>query len=366
MWLDGTRVLALVENYPGPLATRILNDLGAEIIQVERPSGDPLRAYPGWYDALNRGKTLVVADLADERDRLALTALARDADVILDGYRPGQLDRSGFAPSDWKLLAPQASHVSITPFGREGPLAGQGAHDILIQAMSGWLVPSDTGSAPPGNGAMIGSLVTGLYAALAVVASLRFRERSGQPVAIDLAARDALVSFLGTHLEAVASGSVPDRFDPGYGTYASADGRHYCISIAYEDRPWTALAQAIGLPEELARLTHPERLAREDELRRAVAKAFALIDSGTLDRVLAAARIPSSVVFSPGDVLADPGLLQRGVLREGSAGAGATIGSPLKPLGQILSAPAQLRAAAEPSTIASAAWRSSRPGSGPI
>jgi crotonobetainyl-CoA:carnitine CoA-transferase CaiB-like acyl-CoA transferase len=137
--LAGYRVLSLAEQYPGPFATLLLSDLGADVIQLERPGGDPARRYPEFYAALNRGKRSAAVDLKHPGGVPAVAALAARADVVLEGFRPGVLDRLGLGAEQLTAANPALVHVSISGFGQTGPYRDRPAHDLTYQAMAGLL-----------------------------------------------------------------------------------------------------------------------------------------------------------------------------------------------------------------------------------
>ena len=138
--LDGIRIVCLAEQYPGPYATLLLADLGADVILVERPgSGDPARQFPGFHAALSRNKRSVVIDLKAEDGRRQLRDLVASADVLMEGFRPGTMERLGFGYAAVELLNPKLVYVSISGFGQSGPYRDRPAHDLSYQAIAGFL-----------------------------------------------------------------------------------------------------------------------------------------------------------------------------------------------------------------------------------
>jgi crotonobetainyl-CoA:carnitine CoA-transferase CaiB-like acyl-CoA transferase len=169
--LTGVRILCLAEQYPGPYATLLLADLGAEVIIVERPGGgDPARLFPSFHGALNRNKRSLALDLKDEVDRARLFRLVETADVFMEGFRPGTISRLGFGPETLRAAHPRLVYVSISGFGQDGPYRDRPAHDLSYQAAAGLLsqMTGTTASTPPSDIA-IGDLSSGLFAALGIV-----------------------------------------------------------------------------------------------------------------------------------------------------------------------------------------------------
>ena len=254
---DFSRVLA------GPLAAMTLGDLGAEVIKVEGPAGDETRTWrppeaadgtATYFLAVNRNKRSIVLDLKDPGDAALARELARRADVLVDNFRPGALERLGLAPQALAAANPGLVHCSITGFG-----AGAGAtmpgYDPLVQALSGLM--SITGPArgdPSKVGVALVDVIAGLGAAVAILAALTARERSGegQRIEIDLLS-SALAALANQASGFLNAGAVPTRLgnvhpsiEP-FATYAAADGP--LMICAGNDRQFAALAASLGRPE---------------------------------------------------------------------------------------------------------------------
>jgi crotonobetainyl-CoA:carnitine CoA-transferase CaiB-like acyl-CoA transferase len=310
--LEGLRVVSLAEQYPGPFATMLLGDLGADVVQVERPAGgDPSRAFPGHFAALNRGKRSVALDLKTSEGLAACRELIEGADVLLEGFRPGVLARLGLDPAELTAANPGLVVVSISGFGQDGPHRDRPAHDLTFQALAGLLDPhaSDVPAVP------LADVVSGLFAAVAALTGLAGRATTGRGGHYDVAMLDSLLSLLATRLVPAANGAAPDTLgdDPGYGLFTTADGRRLALSIAFEDHFWRALCAALDLPD-LADVRGPERLARRDELRGRLAARFAEHDAEHWEAALAG--VPCGLVRTPAEVLADPHLAARGLLQQ--------------------------------------------------
>jgi len=304
--LHGYRVVSLAEQYPGPLATLILSDLGADVVQVERPrGGDPARVFPGHYEALNRGKRSIALDLRSAAGRFACGVLIARADILLDGFRPGVLARLGFDPADLTAQNPSLVVVSISGFGQSGPYRDRPAHDLSLQAMGGLL---DAG-APVASPVALADVAAGLFAAIAALTGLAGRASSGRGGHYDVGMFDALSAFVATRLVPVANGTAPDTLgqDPGYGLYATGDGRWITLSIAHEDHFWRALCTALDL-EQLSGISGGERVARSDEVRSLVAERIAAAPLAHWEAVLPAAGIPYGAVQDLAELVVDPHL----------------------------------------------------------
>lgn len=275
---DGVRVLSLAEQLPGPYATLLLADLGADIILVERPQGgDPARAFPAMFRALGRNKRSVSLDLKSDKGRAEFLALAAGADVVLEGYRAGTMDRLGVGYDVLSGLNPRMIYASITGFGQDGPSRLRPAHDLSYQAVTGMMFgngTADGGFAVPEI--PLGDLSSATFAAFAISAALFARERTGKGTAIDISMTDGLVSWMTPYLVPHMSGARAfEVFDePAYGVFACSDGRHLTLSIAHEDHFWRALCAALNLPQH-ADLKAAERRARSAELRQTIGQILA-------------------------------------------------------------------------------------------
>jgi crotonobetainyl-CoA:carnitine CoA-transferase CaiB-like acyl-CoA transferase len=313
--LDGLRVVSLAEQYPGPFATLLLGDLGADVIAVERPAGgDPARAFPSFHEALNRGKRSVALDLKHPEGRAALLALCRAADVLLEGFRPGTLDRLGLGYERVAAANPRLVYVSISGFGADGPYRDRPAHDISYQAVAGLLAgwTGQPGAAPPLH---LADLSSGLFAVLGALAALQQRQRTGRGSHVDTSMTDGLVTMLAAYLVPVVNRSGPPAFpvDPGYGLYPTADGATVALGIAHEDRFWAALCRALSLPA-LETLRFPQRVARREELVGALAARIAECERPTLETAFETQGVPYAWVNDLDAVPVDPQVAARGLL----------------------------------------------------
>lgn len=311
--LEGYLVVSLAEQYPGPFATLILGDLGADVVQVERPSGgDPSRIFPGHYAALNRGKRSVALDLKTSEGLEACRALIARADALVEGFRPGVLSRLGLSPSELIRDHPGLVVVSVSGFGQDGPYRDRPAHDLSFQAVAG-LLDADAPVMPP---VALADVAAGLFAAIATLTGLAGRAASGHGGHYDVGMFDALVSFVVTRLVPTANGMPADTLgqDPGYGLFATADGRWISLSIAFEDHFWRALCAELRL-EALADVPGPDRVARRDEIRAALSRRIAAEPLTHWERVLPSAGIAYGAVQDLAGLVADPHLQSRDLLQ---------------------------------------------------
>lgn len=317
--LDGLRVLSLAEQYPGPYATLVLADLGADVILVERPAGgDPARGFGPFFEAVNRGKRSIALDLKRPGGRETLLRLARDADVVMEGFRPGTLDRLGFGYEDVRAVNDSVVYVSISGFGQDGPYRDRPAHDASYQATAGMLWERGAaGEAGPSPSLQVGDLSGAMFALSGTLAALFDRERSGRGAHVDVSITDGLVSWMTTALVPVVNGLGPPGFpqEPGYALYGTADGKLISLGIAHEDWFWVPFCAATGL-DDLAELTSPERLARYEELAQRIEAAIATRTRDEWSAAFDAAGVPFGPVHSLEEVARDPHIQARGLLVE--------------------------------------------------
>ena len=316
--LSGIVVLSLAEQYPGPYATLLMADLGADVILVERPSGgDPARQFPGFYEALNRNKRSVVVDLKSEQGRADLLRLVEAADVLLEGYRPGTMDRLGIGINRLHEVNPRLVIASISGFGQDGPYRDRPAHDLSYQATAGMLhelLPEQrTG---PVSQLAIGDLSSGMFAMIGVLAALLQRDRTGKGSHVDVSMTDGLVSWMSTQLVPRLNGQplAGLEHEPGYGVFRTADGL-ITLSVAHEDWFWKPLCAVLGM-DDFATYTATERVANEHALRDRITDVLATKPRDEWVAILDEAGVPVGPVHSLDEVADDPHVRARGLVVE--------------------------------------------------
>ncbi len=243
--LSGIKVVDLTQFLPGPMMTMMLADQGAEVIKIEPLAGDPARdqapfeaGQSVWFRNLNRGKSSVALDLKSASGKAALWALIDQADVVVEGFRPGVIDRLGFGYTAVAARNPRAVYCSISAFGQTGPLAHHPAHDMAVQALAGFLSVNDgPDGTPVVPGVPSADMAAGLTALSAVLMALISREKTGGGDYVDIAMYDAILPWC-AHIagEAIAGGAPPrssaQRSLGGaafYQIYRTADGGHIAL-----------------------------------------------------------------------------------------------------------------------------------------
>lgn len=320
--LDGIRVVCLASQFPGPFGCSVLSDLGAQVVLVERPGGDPLRQMPWLFDAVNRGASSVVADLKTPRGRDHVLGLVEKAHAVVEGFRPGVADRLGVGPEACRALRPELVYVSVSGFGPNGPDRDVPAHDLGYQAVAGLLdaelfpgLRRSPGGIPPGL--PIADLAAGVFAAIAVLTGLVRAERRQTGSVIDVAMVDAVLTLAGTaavpRLNGTGPAAVP--FDPAYGVFTASDGVEVCLSVAFEDPFWRQLCAELGM-DELSGLGGWARRADGDRLRQLIAARIAARPGSDLLDALRRRDVPATRVNSLDDLAADPHFHNRAMITE--------------------------------------------------
>jgi crotonobetainyl-CoA:carnitine CoA-transferase CaiB-like acyl-CoA transferase len=272
--LDGVRVLDLSRILAGPWATQVLADFGAEVIKIERPGvGDDTRGWgppflkdadgndtaeSAYYLCANRGKRSVAIDFTRPEGQALIRALAARCQVLVENYKVGGLAKYGLDYASLRAVNPALVYCSITGYGQDGPYAQRAGYDAAIQAVGGLMsVTGEPDDAPGGGPQKVGvaatDLMTGMYAATAILAALRHAERSGQGQHIDLALLDTQVAWLANQASNwLVGGVVPDRQGTAhpnivpYQVMPSADG-HFMLAVG-NDAQFARLCEVIGEP----------------------------------------------------------------------------------------------------------------------
>lgn len=320
--LEGLSVLDLSVWRPGPYATQLLAEMGADVVKVEPPGGDPMRAFPELFESLNAMKRSMELDLKNDGDRATALSLASDADVVVEGFRPGVAARLGVSHADVVAVNPSIVYCSISGFGQTGPMRDSPGHDLNFQAWAGALSPD--GAPPVLSRIPVGDLAAGMAAAMAICAASVRRARTGDGAYVDLGVTDVLATWTGAVAARFADAEKPSRSMPGYGVFATADGGYVTLGVLGEDHFWAALCNELGLAH--GGLRFGDRVMRLDQLQSEIATA---VGSRARDEVVAAlldAGVPVAPVLSREEMLALPHLRERGSV----SGDGTSVGPPVR------------------------------------
>ena len=317
--LNGVKVLDLSRVLAGPLCTMMLGDLGADVIKVERPStGDDTRGWGPPFDAAgrsayylstNRNKLGLAADL--DRDRPLLEQLLADADVVVDNFRPGTLERKGLSPAAWCTRRPELVWCTITGFGPDVVRPG---YDFVTQAECGWMaINGEPTGDPMKTGVALADVIAGKDATIAILGALvqRFRTGVGKRIIISLvdSARAALVNVA---QNALISGREPARWGnahPNIVPYQLFRASDKAIVIAVgSDAQWVGCAQAVGLSDlaaDPALATNVGRVAQRERILAAFSRQLATRPAAEWREKLDAAGVPNGEVKSVLEALRD-------------------------------------------------------------
>ena len=359
--LSSLRVLDLSRVLAGPWASQILADLGADVIKVEKPGrGDDTRAWGppflkradgsdtedgGYYVAANRGKRSITLDLKTEEGRAIVKQLAAQSDVVLENYKVGTLERLGLGYADLSANHPELIYCSVTGFGQTGPRAKQPAYDFLIQAMGGLMSVTGERDDKPGGGPQkagvpIVDMVTGVYAAVGILAAIIGRHTTGRGQHVDLGMMDVQVGLLMNQaMNFLLAGRTPKRTGTAHPniqpqrTFDCRDGQ--IVVVVGNDGQFATLCGLMGRPE----LASDERFATNG--RRVVNQALLdpILDAafGAEDRAvwlerLSAANVPAGAINTVPEVFADPQVVHRGMLRHIPHPLAGTVPQVMNPL----------------------------------
>lgn len=328
MPLTGVTILDLTRLLPGPYATRLLAELGAEVVKIEDPAGgDYARWYPpvegdppmsGIFRELNRGKKSVALDLRTETGREALRALVARADVLVDSFRPGVLARLGLDPRALMEAHPRLIYCALTGFGLTGPDAGRAGHDLGYIARAGILGLSGPAEAPFPPGAQLAD-IGGAHAAVSgILAALFARERTGRGQVVDVALNESALGFAAASFGLHHAGKVVQRgaemldgSRPAYAVYRTRDDRFLAVA-ALEPKFWQAFLGVVGLPELLGAALDGGAAGA-----RAKAEIQAKLEAKSRDEWMALFREVEACVepvLDLAEVEADPQLVARGMV----------------------------------------------------
>ncbi|MCY0146915.1 CoA transferase [Hoeflea sp. G2-23] len=353
MSLNGIRVVDLTRIISGPFCTQLLADLGADVIKIETIGGDPLRnqgakvnGFSWYFAAYNRNKRSVALDLYSDEGKTILKQIIRSADVLVENFRPGVLDKMGLSKPELEQMNPNLIVCNISGFGASGPYAQRPAFDFIAQALSGFMSVNGVEDEPPiRSGLPISDLVAGLYGALGVVSRLVGRPGPGDAPSgvqnVDISLTDSMVSLLSymasDHLAVgrspVRSGNDHPLVAP-YGVFETANNP---IAVApSNDGVYAKLLAAMDLQHlhsDPRFLTNADRLTNRGALRDILAPIFKSAPSAHWIERLNKAGVPVGPILSVPEVFEDPQIRHRDMMIEvdhGDRGPVQMLGFPMK------------------------------------
>ena len=317
--LEGIRVVELGNFITGPLAAMMLADLGAEVIKVERPEGDPFRrghgsTYGPAFAAYNRNKKSIVLDTATPQGRASLAALVDTADVLIDNFRPGVLEKLGLAPDALRARNPRLIHCSITGFGAKGPYRDRPAFDTVGQSLSGVASFLVDPQSPESFGPTVADNATGMYAAYGVMGALIERSRTGEGRRLEVNMLESAMAFIqDAYTNYTMAGIVGSKYSRIVRSqcfaFRCADDRLIGIHLSTTEKFWQELVAALGAPqlaEDERFRTHQTRVKHYHVLKDELAARFATQTRGHWMNLFEASDVPFAPIHNVAEALDDP------------------------------------------------------------
>jgi CoA:oxalate CoA-transferase len=327
--LDLTRVLA------GPYATLLMAELGARVIKIESPEGDDARRYgpfvtsengvakSGYFMSINRGKESIALDLKAEADRKIFEALLARADVLIENYRGGTMEKLGYGWESLKNKHPRLIYGAVSGFGHTGPYATRPAYDMVVQAMGGIMsLTGHPGGAPTRVGTSVGDLTAALFGTVGIAAALYERERTGCGQKVDVGMLDCQVAILENAIARyVATGEVPGPLGtkhPSIAPFAAFKAKdEYIVIAAGNDTLFARVARVLGREEwtgEPRFATNPARVQHLDTLHAEMECALAARDAKEWLALLEAEGVPCAPINDIAAVVTDPQVIARNMI----------------------------------------------------
>ena len=331
--LSGITIVDLTRVLAGPYCTLLLADLGARIIKVERPEvGDDSRSFGPfvngksvYYASINRQKESIALDLKDDSDKKTFESLLEKADVLIENFRAGTMERLGYS---WEALHanyPQLIYAATSGFGQKGPYAHRPAYDMVAQAMGGIMsLTGHPGGPPTRVGSSIGDMAAGMFTAMGINAALFHREKTGEATMIDVSMLDSQVAILENMIPRYhVSGEIPGPIGARHPTitpfaaFETSDG--HVVAAAGTDSIYARLCKAIGREELISNpffLTNPMRTKHEPALKDELETTLRRKTTAEWLKIFEDADVPCAPINNVAQVMADPQVQSRGMIVE--------------------------------------------------
>jgi crotonobetainyl-CoA:carnitine CoA-transferase CaiB-like acyl-CoA transferase len=333
----GLRVLELARVLAGPWIGQTLADLGAQVIKIESPEGDETRRWgppfltnadgsaadAAYFHSCNRGKESLVLDFRKTGDREQVVRLAREADVVIENFKVGGLEKYGLDHASLAPLNPALVYCSISGFGQDGRYANRPGYDFVAQAMSGLMdITGEPGRAPQKVGVAVADIVTGLYGLIGIQAALAERVRSGRGQRVDVALLDSTMGILANqvmnrligNLTPTRMGNAHPNIAP-YQEFRTVDG--FIVVAVGNDAQFRCLCEALGcaaLAEDPRFADNGARVRNRASLEQALAPLLAALRREDALARLQAAGVPSGPINTVAEAFADPNTRERGMV----------------------------------------------------
>jgi crotonobetainyl-CoA:carnitine CoA-transferase CaiB-like acyl-CoA transferase len=324
--LEGIRVLEIASYVTGPFASLLLADLGAEVVKIEQPGqGDPFRGwgenlYSSNFRSLNRNKKSVTLDIRRDEAREILLKLAAGADVVIENFRPGTLEKRGMGYEAVRALNPKVVYCSISGFGQKGPYRDLPGYDTIGQAMSGLLSLVTDPEKPQGMGISFSDHLTGIYACYGILGALVNRLLTGEGQRVETSLLRATVAFTSeTAVRYFETGIVPRRASrvrtAGVFAFVDRDGLPFVIHLSSPEKFWRGLLEVVGKPEWAADPRFSDRKGRQENHDRLSEMLQAIFREGAREQWLNRLRerdVPAAPLNTMDEVFKDPQVREYG------------------------------------------------------
>lgn len=348
--LSGVRILDCTRNIAGPVATMMAAEMGADVIKVEPPGGDEMRQWPPFVDeesvyfvSCNRGKRSISIDLKTDDGKELFLRLLATADVMVENYRPGTLEKIGLGWNDLRDAYPKLVWVSVSGYGRSGPRAGAPAYDSMIQAFTGIMGITGEADRPPVRcGGSPIDIATAYLAWGSIMTGVHSVAKTGHGILLEVSLMESSLGFLHAYLQGAMVGlALPVRMGSEtmgiypLGAFETKNGE-YCLVQVSNQRQWGRFCDLLGATELAADprfASNPLRVKNRDELRPLVQDHLRLRPAQEWEKLFTAAGVPVSHVRGIGDVIADEQVLARNMVKPTLLSSGREIptwGVPVK------------------------------------
>jgi len=353
--LEGVRILDLTRNIAGPVSTMLAAEMGAEVIKVEPPGGDEMRNWPPFVEgesvyfvSCNRGKRSIALDLKSDEDKAVFFELLSKADVVVENYRPGTLERMGLGWENVKDDHPKLVWVSVSGYGRTGPRANAPAYDTMMQAYVGIMgITGEAGGLPVRSGGSPIDIATSYLAFSAIVSGVHAVSKTGQGILMDTSLMESGMGFMHAYLQGALSDlPIPGRLGSEtmgmypVATFLASDNEH-CLTQVSNEIQWRKFCNVLGAEELIADerfATNPVRVQNRDTLRPLIEKYFKTRPAHEWEKAFVEAGVPVSHVRKATDVPDDAQIRAREMVRPVRMPSGNEVpswGMPLKVNGAV-------------------------------
>lgn len=331
--LDGLRVIDLTRVLAGPFCTMLLADMGADVIKVENPAGgDDSRAFgpykqglSAYYMGLNRSKRSITMNLKDEKAKELFKELIRDADVVVENFKPGTMNKLGLGYDVLREVNPRIIYAASSGFGQSGPYSSRAAYDLIIQGMSGFM--SITGfekDHPVKAGSSIADIFAGVFTAIGILAALEHRRKTGEGQMVDVAMLDCMIAILENALASYdCNGKSPEpignvhRSIAPFASFKTADGQ-VNVCAGNEDL-WRRFCEVIGMEEYVSDprfADNKSRVANFGELAPLINAQMEQRSTAEWTAVLDSVKVPCGPIMNMEQVVWDPHVQARNMVVE--------------------------------------------------